>query len=116
MTGVTVSGGDVAVRVNEIPDYEAVYLARETIRAIEKAFKIPGVRQACDAWKTQKYTGLIQQTDPAMKPRFIKIDISTIRDDYTKGAYHTTVSFSYRKAEYIFHTTAKKNWIERVKK
>lgn len=115
MIGVITSGGDVAVRAKEIPDYELTYFARETVRAIEKAFQIPGVRQKCDAWKIEKYTALIQKADPDFKPCFIKIDISTMRDDYTGGAYHTTVSFTYRGAGHIFHKTAKKNWIERVK-
>jgi len=115
--GVTVSGGDVAVRAKKIPGYEGVYLARETVRALKRAFENPEARQACDAWKTEKYTGLIQQANPAMKPQFIKIDISTMTDEFSDSGKYiaTTVVFFYRKTKYIFYKGKKKCWIERVR-
>lgn len=50
MTLKITSGADVAVKPEEIPDRRVDWLARETLRAVERFFAIPGVQEDYEKW------------------------------------------------------------------
>ena len=39
-----------AIIISEIPPHEAKYLARETLRAVERFFAIPGTQEKYEIW------------------------------------------------------------------
>lgn len=44
------SGGDVAVKVKEIPQYRRDTMARNTLHAVERFFTLPGVQEDFEKW------------------------------------------------------------------
>ncbi len=47
---VVKEGNNVALDLQEFPDHRADVLARSTLRAVERFFNIPGVKEDYEAW------------------------------------------------------------------
>ncbi len=39
-----------AIVISEIPPHEAKYLARETLKAVERFFAVPGTKEKYEEW------------------------------------------------------------------
>lgn len=44
------SGGDVAVKVKEMPQHRRDTMARNTLHAVERFFALPGVQEDFEKW------------------------------------------------------------------
>ncbi len=49
------SGHDVAVDINEMPEYKERVFARHTLHAVERFFALPGVREDYEKWLKEDY-------------------------------------------------------------
>lgn len=45
-----ISGIDVGVKLEELPDHRSEILARSTLRALKRFFEIPGVQEDYEKW------------------------------------------------------------------
>ncbi len=45
-----ISGEDVAVKLEEIPNWERSRFARATLHAVERFFELPGVKEDYEKW------------------------------------------------------------------
>lgn len=63
MDSYTIGENDVKIDYSKIPPHEAKYLARETLKAVERFFAVPGTKEKYEEWLKEYKARNKEQTE-----------------------------------------------------